>query len=630
MELSELSPALPEIFLACLAMLLLLLGVFRGDRASRTVSWISVLVLVITALGVIAATPDDGAKIIFAGMFVTDSFAVFVKVLVIAGSAFAIVLSIRFNEREGIARIEYPILILLATLGMIMMVSSGGLISLYMGLELQSLALYVVAAFNRDSPRSTEAGLKYFVLGALSSGLLLYGASLVYGYTGSTLFEKIAQVIEAEGVSLGLTFGLVFMCAGLAFKISAAPFHMWTPDVYEGSPTPVTFFFATAPKVAAGALFARVLFDGFGNAVAEWQQVLVFLSIASMYLGAIAAIGQSNLKRLMAYSSIGHMGFALVGLAAGTEAGAQSLLLYLAIYVVMNLGVFAFILSMERDGRPVVAIADLAGLARVRPGHALTVAVLMFSLAGLPPMVGFFATAPKVAAGGLFARVLFDGFGHAVVEWQQVLVFISIASMFLGAIAAIGQTNLKRLMAYSSIGHMGFALVGLAAGTEAGAQSLLLYLAIYVVMNLGVFAFILSMERDGSPVVTIADLSGLARVRPGHALAVAVLMFSLAGLPPMVGFFAKFFVFKAAVDAGLAPLALAGAVASVIGAYYYMNIVRVMYLTEPGQPLELRLNLLQTATIGASALIMGVGWLPFLGGLGVPDMALGAAQALMR
>jgi NADH-quinone oxidoreductase subunit N len=419
----------------------------------------------------------------FGGDFVVDGFSRFTKVLILFSSALVLLLGEGYLARRGILRFEYPILILLATLGMIMMVSAGGLISLYMGLELQSLALYVIAAFNRESPRSTEAGLKYFVLGALSSGLLLYGASLVYGYTGSTRFDVIAQVIEAEGVSLGLIFGLVFLCAALAFKISAAPFHMWTPDVYEGSPTPVTFFFATAPKVAAGALFARVLFDGFGDAVAEWQQVLVFISIASMFLGAIAAIGQSNLKRLMAYSSIGHMGFALVGLAAGTEAGAQSLLLYLSIYVVMNLGVFAFILSMERDDRPVVAIADLAGL---------------------------------------------------------------------------------------------------------------------------------------------------ARVRPGYALAVAVLMFSLAGLPPMVGFFAKFFVFKAAVDAGLAPLALAGAVASVIGAYYYMNIVRVMYLTEPDQPLELRLGLLHNATIGIAALIMGAGWLPFLGGLGMPELALGAAQALMR
>jgi NADH-quinone oxidoreductase subunit N len=473
---------MPEIILAVGAMALLMVGVYGGEeRQTSRLVWASAALMAGLGAWIAAGGVPQGSA--FNGDFVVDGFSRFAKVLILFSSALVLLLSEAYLARRGTLRFEYPILILLATLGMIMMVSSGGLISLYMGIELQSLALYVVAAFNRGSPRSTEAGLKYFVLGALSSGLLLYGASLIYGYTGSTRFEVIAHVVETEGANLGVTFGLVFICAALAFKISAVPFHMWTPDVYEGSPTPVTFFFATAPKVAAG---------------------------------------------------------------------------------------------------------------------------------------------------GLFARVLFDGFGHAVAEWQQVLVFVSIASMFLGAVAAIGQSNLKRLMAYSSIGHMGFALVGLAAGTEAGAQSLLLYLAIYVVMNLGVFSFILLMERDGSPVVTIPDLAGLARVRPGHALAVAVLMFSLAGLPPMVGFFAKFFVFKAAVDAGMAPLALAGAVASVIGAYYYMNIVRVMYLTEPGRPLEVRLSWLHNATIGVSALIMGVGWIPLFGGFGVPAMALGAAQALLR
>jgi NADH-quinone oxidoreductase subunit N len=388
-----------------------------------------------------------------------------------------------YLARREILSFEYPVLILLATLGMMMMVSSGGLISLYMGLELQSLSLYVIAAFNRDSARSTEAGLKYFVLGALSSGLLLYGASLVYGYTGSTRFEEIAHVIDAEGVSLGLTFGLVFICAALAFKISAAPFHMWTPDVYEGSPTPVTAFFATAPKVAAAALFARVLFDGFGHAVGEWQQVLVFVSIASMFLGAIAAIGQSHLKRLLADSSIGHMGYALVGLAAGTPEGATSLLIYLLIYLVMNVGVFAFILTMERDGQPVEAVADLAGLSRSRPAQALSIAILMFSLAGLPPLVGFFA---------------------------------------------------------------------------------------------------------------------------------------------------KFFVVKAAVDAGLWPLAVAAVVASVIGAYYYLNIVRVMYLSDPARPLDLRGRFYHTATLGGSAALMALGWLPWFGGFGVPEAAAEAALSLLR
>jgi NADH-quinone oxidoreductase subunit N len=283
------------------------------------------------------------------------------------------------------------VLIVLATVGMMLMVSANDLIVLYMGLELQSLALYVVAAFRRDSVRSTEAGLKYFVLGALSSGLLLYGASLTYGYTGTTVFPGIASIVSATApISLGLLFGLVFLAAGLAFKVSAAPFHMWTPDVYEGAPTPVTAFFATAPKVAAAALFARVLFDAFGGAVGDWSQILAFLAFASMFLGSVAAIGQTNIKRLMAYSSIGHMGFALMGLAAGTEQGAQALLVYLAIYVAMNVGVFAFILTMEKDGRPVTDIGALGLYSRQEPARAAALAVLMFSLAGVPPLVGFF------------------------------------------------------------------------------------------------------------------------------------------------------------------------------------------------------------------------------------------------
>src|SRR5690606_18236449 len=264
------------------------------------------------------------------------------------------------------------------------------LIVLYVGLELQSLALYVVAAFRRDNARSTEAGLKYFVLGALSSGLLLYGASLAYGFSGTTLFAGIAQVVGEGPLPLGLLFGLVFMAAGMAFKISAAPFHMWTPDVYEGAPAPVTAFFATAPKVAAAAMFARVLYDAFGGAVADWQQILAFLSVASMFIGAIGAIGQTNFKRLMAYSSITHMGFALMGLAAGTEQGAQSLLIYLAIYVTMNVGVFAFILNMQRDGQAVTDIYALGNYSQVAPGRAAALAVLLFSLAGVPPLVGFF------------------------------------------------------------------------------------------------------------------------------------------------------------------------------------------------------------------------------------------------
>jgi NADH-quinone oxidoreductase subunit N len=300
-----------------------------------------------------------------------------------------LVMSVDYMRRRDLMKFEYPILIVLAVVGMMMMVSSGNLMSLYMGLELQSLSLYVVASFRRDSVKSTEAGMKYFVLGALSSGLLLYGASLVYGYTGSTDFATIIQA-AGHGGSIGLMIGLVLVIAGLAFKVSAVPFHMWTPDVYEGSPTPVTAFFATAPKVAAMALFARVMHDAFGNAKADWQQVIVLISLLSMFLGAVAAIGQTNIKRLMAYSSIAHMGYALMGLAAGTAYGVEAMLMYMTFYVIMNIGTFAFIMTMEKDGQPVTDIQSLNLLAKTKPGKALAVMVLMVSLAGIPGTIGFF------------------------------------------------------------------------------------------------------------------------------------------------------------------------------------------------------------------------------------------------
>ena len=480
--MNEYMIVLPEIVMACGAMALLMLGAYGGeDKRAPTCLWLAAALMASTGLWI--AMDGAGINAAFGGSFVDDAYSRFAKILILLSASLMLILGEGFLTRHGMMKFEYPILILLAVTGMMVMVSAGDLIVLYMGLELQSLALYVVAAFNRDNQRSTEAGLKYFVLGALSSGMLLYGASLVYGYAGTTRFDGIADVIAAEGVSLGMTFGLVFVCAALAFKISAAPFHMWTPDVYEGSPTPVTAFFATAPKVAAAVLFARVLYDSFGDAVKDWQ---------------------------------------------------------------------------------------------------------------------------------------------------QVLVFIAIASMFLGAIAAIGQTNLKRLLAYSSIGHMGYALVGLAAGTEAGAQSLLIYLSIYLVMNIGVFAFILTMERDGAPVAAISDLKGLSKTAPVQAMGVAILMLSLAGLPPLVGFFGKFFVFKAAVDAGLAPLAVAGAVASVIGAYYYLNIVKVMYLDQPGEPMHMRGQVVHSIALGVAALVMAAGWLPFLGGFGVPEVAQAAAVSLLQ
>jgi len=300
-------------------------------------------------------------------------------------------MSIDYWRGEGRLKFEFPILVLLATTGMLMMISANDLIALYVGLELQSLALYVVAAFDRRSAKSSEAGIKYFVLGALSSGMLLYGASLIYGFTGSTLFTDIAAAVQPSGTNLGLIFGLVFLMTGFAFKISAVPFHMWTPDVYEGAPTPVTAFFAAAPKLAAMALTVRTLFAAFPSVTDEWQQIVTFLAIASMALGSFAAIGQRNIKRLMAYSSIGHMGYVLVGLAAGTAEGVQGVIIYLAIYLAMTLGTFACILAMRRHGRMVEDIDQLAGLSNTSPMMAFLLAMLLFSLAGIPPLAGFFA-----------------------------------------------------------------------------------------------------------------------------------------------------------------------------------------------------------------------------------------------
>lgn len=382
------APAVPEIILAVGALVLLMVGAFGGDRATPVVTGLSVA-LIIAAAASLVLTPAEGE--IFSGAFVLDPFARFMKVVTLIGSGVAIAMSVGYARAQKFERFEYPVLIVIATLGMMMMISANDLISLYLGLELQSLALYVVAAINRDSIRSTEAGLKYFVLGALSSGMLLYGASLVYGFTGQTTFAGIALALEESGSSLGLIFGLVFLIAGLAFKVSAVPFHMWTPDVYEGAPTPVTAFFAAAPKVAAMALFIRVVASPFGPIVDDWQQIIVFIAIASMVLGAFAAIGQRNIKRLMAYSSIGHMGFALVGLAAGTEAGVQGVVIYLVIYMAMTLGAFACILSMRRHDGMVEDISELSGLAKTNPVMAFMLAMIMFSLAGIPPLAGFFA-----------------------------------------------------------------------------------------------------------------------------------------------------------------------------------------------------------------------------------------------
>ena len=380
---------LPEILLAVYALAALLFGVYGGkDKLAGLLTWATAGLFV--ALAVLIALRDGVGTAAFGGMFVDDAFARFAKVVILVSAAGVLVMAQDYMARRDLARFEYPILATLSVIGMMVMVSAGDLMALYMGLELQSLALYVMAAMRRDSVKSTEAGLKYFVLGALSSGLLLYGASLVYGFAGTTAFAGISSTLTEGHAPLGLVFGLVFLLSGMAFKVSAAPFHMWTPDVYEGAPTPVTAFFATAPKVAAMALIARVVQDAFGGIPAEWSQVLAALAVLSMFLGAVAAIGQKDIKRLMAYSSIAHMGYALVGIAAATPQGVQATLLYMAIYVTMNLGTFAFILSMEKDGRPVTEISALNQFAKSEPLKALAMLVLLFSLAGVPPMLGFF------------------------------------------------------------------------------------------------------------------------------------------------------------------------------------------------------------------------------------------------
>ncbi len=378
---------MPEIALAVGAMLLLLVGAFSSDKWSTVITWGCVLVLCVAAALVVAT--GEGRVLAFGGTFIVDPFARFAKLVVLAGSAMAMLMSLDYLRDEKLTRFEYPVLVTLATLGMLTMISANDLIVLYVGLELQSLALYVLAAFARDTVRSSEAGLKYFVLGALSSGMLLYGASLVYGFTGTTSFAGIAQVIGQSAAPMGLMIGLVFVMSGLAFKVSAVPFHMWTPDVYEGSPTPVTAFFAAAAKVAAMALFLRVVFGPFAAAQGQWLQIVLFLSVASMLLGAIAAIGQSNIKRLMAYSSIGHMGYALIGFAAGTQAGVQGVLIYLVIYMAMTVGTFICILTMRRGGKAVEDISDLSGLSQRDPTTAYLLAILMFSLIGIPPLAGF-------------------------------------------------------------------------------------------------------------------------------------------------------------------------------------------------------------------------------------------------
>ena len=389
-ELPNFYPAHPEILLACAAMAYMLIGVFvREERAMGIVHYLSLAALIVVGIAVLPMRGQE--HVAFNGQFVSDDFTVFMKILVLLGTFLSLIMSQSYLKREDMKRFEYPVLMLFATVGMMMMVSANDLIALYLGLELQSLSLYVLAAFKRDTTRSSEAGLKYFVLGALSSGMLLYGCSMIYGFAGTTSFDGLVQVLGGDQTaSVGLIVGIVFLIAGLAFKISAVPFHMWTPDVYEGAPTPITAFFAVAPKIAAISLFVRVMMDPFGGLVEEWRQIIIFVSVLSMTLGAFAAIAQTNIKRLMAYSSIGHMGYALVGLASGSEAGIQGVILYMTIYLAMNVGTFACILAMRRKGEMVEEISDLAGLSKSNPMLAAALLVFMFSMAGIPPLAGFF------------------------------------------------------------------------------------------------------------------------------------------------------------------------------------------------------------------------------------------------
>ena len=389
LDTASLMMTMPELVLTGAGLILLMVAAYAGDTSARLVGWLSVAALAIA--GWTLSCPQILGGVAFDGLYRADAFAAFAKVLIYVAAAVSIIIAPRFFDTGRAMRAEYPVLIVFACVGMGLMVSAADMLTLYVGLELNSLAAYVLASFMRQDSRSAEAGLKYFVLGALASGILLYGVSLLYGFTGTTSYDGISAAM-ADGLSNGELFGLVFVLAGLAFKISAVPFHMWTPDVYEGAPTPVTSFFASAPKVAAIGLTIRVAMEAMGAALASWQQIVIFVALASILFGAVAAIGQTNIKRLLAYSSINNVGFALIGLAAGTAEGVASVMSYLAIYVVMTLGSFLCVLQMrDADGNPVEDIASLAGLSQSRKGLAAAFAIFMFSLAGIPPLMGFWA-----------------------------------------------------------------------------------------------------------------------------------------------------------------------------------------------------------------------------------------------
>ncbi|MCC3244510.1 NADH-quinone oxidoreductase subunit NuoN [Methylocystis sp. WRRC1] len=448
---------LPEIILAVGVMVLILIGAWRGERGFSLVDEMAVGLLGLAILAIVLSTKSvDQAA--FDGAFMDDAFSRFMKVLTLVGALVSILMSVDWLQRNGLEKFEYPVLVILSTLGMMLLISADNLIALYLGLELMSLALYVMAAFARDDGRSSEAGLKYFVLGALSSGMMLYGSSLLYGFAGTVSFSGIAQVVSDQA-PIGVIFGLVFVLAGLAFKMSAAPFHMWTPDVYEGAPTPVTAFFASAAKMAAVAITARIVITAFPGVTHQWRQIIVFLAIASTLLGSFAAIGQKNIKRLMAYSSIGHMGFALIGLAAGNEAGVKGVAIYLAVYLVMTLGSFAAILAMRVNGRNVENISDLAGLSRTNGLMAFFMAMLMFSLAGVPPLAGFFAKYYVLLAAvdaGLYPLAVIGVLASAVAAFYylrvvKVMYFDDPAPGFDRSPLAI-----RAVLAVSTIALLGF------------------------------------------------------------------------------------------------------------------------------------------------------------------------------
>jgi NADH-quinone oxidoreductase subunit N len=471
---ASLAPAWPELLLAIGAVVLLLAGVIWSRERSTALALASI-VLLVAVIAVAIWQPAEGT--LFNGGFIVDGFARYMKFLVLGGSAFTLVLSTSTAKPFGLDKFEYSILVLLATLGMMVMVSANDLMSLYVGLELQSLALYVVAALRRDDARATEAGLKYFVLGALSSGMLLYGASLVYGFTGMTQLDQIVGAVAGANRSIGLIFGMVFLLAGIAFKVSAVPFHMWTPDVYEGAPTPVTAFFAAAPKVAAMALLIRVVTVPFGPITHDWQQIVIFLSIASMVLAAFAAIGQNNLKRLLAYSSIGHVGFALVGLSAGTAVGVEGVAVYMAIYIGMTICIFAAILSLRTTDGYVETIPQLAGLAQKRPFVAAIIAIVMFSFIGLPPLAGFFAKWQVFLAAidaHLFALAIIGVLASAVSAFYylriiKVMYFDEPVSEFVAVPAELnavmGLSGFLIVTYYVTVGSPLYAVAHAAAGS---------------------------------------------------------------------------------------------------------------------------------------------------------------------